>query len=90
MGQQQTMAEQQAGGALMRRILMVILVATLMALLMAASAMPATAKNFKFSDGGPPVLSGDITDKNSGSSVRHNSGETCVRHDGGKESGPCP
>jgi flagellar basal body-associated protein FliL len=43
MGQQQTMAEQQAGGALMRRILMVILVATLMALLMAASAASAFA-----------------------------------------------
>jgi hypothetical protein len=43
MGQQQTVAEQQAGGTL-RRIMLVVLVAALMALTMAASAMPALAK----------------------------------------------
>jgi hypothetical protein len=43
MGQQQTVAEQQAGGAL-RGIVLVVLVATLTALTMVASATPALAK----------------------------------------------
>jgi hypothetical protein len=86
--QQTTVAEQQAGGAL-RRIVMVVAVAALMALVMAASAMPAMAKNFKLSDGGAPLFSGDTTGENGGANVIHSSKGSCVSHDSGEYSVRC-
>jgi hypothetical protein len=65
MGQQQqeTVAAQQAGGALMRRIMLVVAVAAVMALVMAASAMPAMAKNSGTPGEGTPFFSGDGSPK---------------------------
>ena len=86
MGQQQQTLE---SVATLRRIMLVVLVAALMALIMAASAMPAMAKNVKGSDG-RPIQSGDINQQTGGASVGHNDKEgSCVRHDGGKTSGLC-
>ena len=87
MGHQQTAAEKATG---LRRIVLALTVAVLMAVRMAASAMPAMAKNVKNSNGGPPIESGDITEANGGASVgSHGSGGACVNHDGPKLSGHC-
>jgi hypothetical protein len=88
MGQQQetTVA---VGSALMRLTMMVVAVAALIALMMAASTMSAMAKNFKSSDAGPPLFSGDTSDANDGANVIHSPKGSCVSHDSGKYSVRC-
>jgi hypothetical protein len=88
MGQQEMVAEQAANA--WRRLVLAVTVAALMAVIMAASAMPAMAKNVKNSGGGPPIESGDITEANGGASVgSRGSGGACVNHDSGKYSVRC-
>jgi hypothetical protein len=81
MGQQQMVA-----GSALRRIILALAVAALMAAIMAASAIPALAKN-SIHDGfddppGPPEFSGSTSFDNNGSNVNHREGGggSCVDH----------
>jgi len=83
----QGMAQRTSGS--LRRIALALTIAALMVVMMAASAIPAMAKNSGTTGGGPPNLSGDTADANGGATVIHSPKGSCVSQDSGKYSVRC-
>ena len=76
------MGQQEIGlGRALRRMILVLAVAALIAAVMAASAMPAMAKNSGPQKPGPPIFSGGPA-TNDSASVDHIGGGACVGHSG--------